>query len=153
MRAGKALMQYVSMACIAIALVVMVLVSGANRHLHAETIEASQLLIRIAELEIDPAQLEAYKAALAEEIETSVRLEPGVLSLSGVSINDNAAHIRLLEIYASQSAYKAHLKSPHFVKYKTSTAKMVKSLKLINTTPVKLCWKAGFAQSGAASCL
>ena len=30
-------------------------------------------IVRIAELEIDPAQLDAYKLALKEEIETSIR--------------------------------------------------------------------------------
>jgi hypothetical protein len=33
--------------------------------------------IRVAHIEIDPAQIEAYKAAVSEEIESSVRLEPG----------------------------------------------------------------------------
>ena len=35
--------------------------------------------MRLAELEIDPAQVDSYKAALKEEIEASIRLEPGVL--------------------------------------------------------------------------
>jgi hypothetical protein len=34
--------------------------------------------VRLAELEIDPAQIENYKAALKEEIETSIRVESGV---------------------------------------------------------------------------
>ncbi|WP_185827152.1 hypothetical protein [Edaphobacter aggregans] len=38
-------------------------------------------VVRLAELEIDPVQLEAYKAALREEIDTSIRIEPGVLTL------------------------------------------------------------------------
>jgi Antibiotic biosynthesis monooxygenase len=38
-------------------------------------------IVRIAELEIDPGQLDAYKLALKEEIETSIRVEPGVLTL------------------------------------------------------------------------
>lgn len=38
-------------------------------------------VVRIAELEMDPAQLDAYRAFLTEEIETSVTLEPDVLSL------------------------------------------------------------------------
>ena len=71
-----------------------------------ETAQASPPVVRIAELEIDPAQVDAYKAALTEEVEASVRLEPGVLALNAVSINDNPTHIRLLEIYASQSAYE-----------------------------------------------
>ena len=85
-------------------------------------------MVRIAELEIDPAQLDAYKAMLAEEQEASVRLEPGVLMLHSVAIADNPTQIRLLEVYASWSAYEAHLEAPHFVRYKTSTEKMVKSL-------------------------
>jgi hypothetical protein len=38
-------------------------------------------LVRIAELEITPEQLEAYKNAVRKEIEASIRIEPGVLKL------------------------------------------------------------------------
>ncbi len=31
------------------------------------------------------------------------------------------------------AAYEAHIKSPHFLKYKTSTEKMVRSLRLVDT--------------------
>src|SRR3954469_25862880 len=110
-------------------------------------------MVRIAEIEIDPGQLDAYKAILVEEQEASVRLEPGVLMLHSVAITDNTTHIRLLEVYASRSAYEAHLKAPHFVKYKTSTEKMVKSLKLIPTTPILLCAKSQGQAGGLASCM
>ena len=33
-------------------------------------------LVRLAELEIDAAQLDSYKAVLKEEIEASIRLDP-----------------------------------------------------------------------------
>ena len=69
-------------------------------------------VVRIAELEIDPAQLDSYKAALRTEIETSIRVEPGVLTLYAVSVKDHPAQIRLFEIYASPAAYAAHLQSP-----------------------------------------
>ena len=95
-------------------------------------------IVRIAELEIDPAQLDAYKAMLAEEVDTSVRSEPGVLSLNAVSLKGRPASIRLLEVYADQAAYDAHLTSPHFLKYKTGTAGMVRSLRLIETDPILL---------------
>ena len=110
-------------------------------------------MVRIAELEIDPQQLDAYKAILAEEQEASVRLEPGVLMLHSVAIADNPTHIRLLEVYASRSAYEAHLKSPHFIKYKTSTEKMVKSLRLVETTPILLCAKSKGQAGGPATCM
>ncbi|HEY3738723.1 MAG TPA: hypothetical protein VGL53_02705 [Bryobacteraceae bacterium] len=42
----------------------------------ADAEPAQGRVVRIAELEIDPAQLEAYKSALNAEIETSLRVEP-----------------------------------------------------------------------------
>ena len=98
--------------------------------------------VRIAEIEVDPDQLAAYKAILAEEQEASVRLEPGVLMLHSVAVAAQPNQIRLLEVYADRAAYEAHIRSPHFLKYKTSTEQMVRSLKLIETTPIALCAKS-----------
>ncbi|NYF90061.1 antibiotic biosynthesis monooxygenase [Tunturiibacter empetritectus] len=95
-------------------------------------------VVRLAELEIDPAQLESYKAALKEEIETSIRVELGVLTLYAVSVKDDPNQIRLFEIYRDEESYRAHLESPHFRKYKSVTQQMVKALKLIETEPVLL---------------
>ena len=94
--------------------------------------------VRVAELEIDPAQVDAYHAALKEEIEASIRLEPGVLSLLAVAVKDQPARVRIMEIYADVAAYQAHLETPHFKKYKTSTQNMVKSLNLLETDPILL---------------
>ena len=96
---------------------------------------------QIAEIEIDPAQLEQYKAAVKEHIETAVRVEPGVLMLYALSDKDNPTHIRVFEIYASEEAYKAHLNAPHFKKYKAVTQNMVQSLKLIKVAPVAFAAK------------
>jgi quinol monooxygenase YgiN len=90
------------------------------------------LLVRIAEVEIDSRYLEEYVAILKEEAEASVRLEPGVISIFPMFQRENPTEIRILEIYASQEAYEAHLKTPHFQKYKTTTPEMVKSLKLVD---------------------
>jgi quinol monooxygenase YgiN len=93
-------------------------------------------MVRLAKLVIDSAQLENYKALLKEEIETSVRLEPGVITLYAVSEKSNPTHITILEIYADTTAYKAHLQTPHFIKYKTGTKDMVKSLELAEADPL-----------------
>jgi quinol monooxygenase YgiN len=98
--------------------------------------------VRVAELEIDPAQLDAYKAAAKEEIEASVRLEMGVLALYAVAAKHDPAHIRVFEIYTDEDAYKAHLETPHFRKYKSATEGMVKQLKLTETIPIMLAAKA-----------
>jgi quinol monooxygenase YgiN len=93
-------------------------------------------MVRLAKLQIDSTQLDFYKEALKEEIETSLRIEPGVLTLYAVSEKDNPTHITILEIYANTDAYKAHLQTPHFIKYKTTTKEMVKSLELVETVPL-----------------
>lgn len=100
-------------------------------------------IVRIAELEIDPAQLDVYRALLAEEIEASIRLEPGVLMLHAVALTEAPEHIRLLEVYADEAAYQAHLATPHFQKYKTLTASMVRALRLIPVTPIMMGAKQG----------
>ena len=111
------------------------------------------LMVRIAVLEIDPTQLGAYKAILAEEQEASVRLEPGVLMLHSVQFADDPTQIRLLEVYANRDAYEAHIRSPHFLKYKTSTETMVKSLKLVPTNPILLCAKSSGRAGGPVTCM
>jgi len=98
-------------------------------------------VVHLAKLQIDPTQLENYKNALKEEIETSVRIEPGVLSLEAVAEKDNPSHITILEVYTDTTAYKAHLTTPHFKKYKSATKEMVKSLELVDTVPVVLGMK------------
>jgi len=100
--------------------------------------EETALNKAIAELEIDPAHLEAYKVALKEEIDTSIRVEPGVLTLYAVSIKDDPTRIRIFETYADMDAYNAHVQSPHFLKYKTGTQHMIRSLTLIETDPIAL---------------
>ncbi len=88
-------------------------------------------MIRIAEIEIFPENLEEYKAILKEESAASVKLETGVVSIFPMFQKENPTQIKILEIYANREAYESHLKTPHFLHYKTSTLKMVKSLKLI----------------------
>jgi quinol monooxygenase YgiN len=103
----------------------------------------SRVVVRLAELEIDPAQLERYKVFLREEIETSIRIEPGVLTLYAVAVKGQPTQIRMFEMYANQAAYEAHVQTPHFLKYKTGTQRMVTSLKLLETETVLLGAKAG----------
>jgi len=98
----------------------------------------NERVVRLAELEVDPAHLNTYKAALRREIEASVRAEPGVLTLYAVSVKDHPSQIRLFEMYANTAAYQAHLQSEHFRRYKSETAGIVKSLRLIETEPILL---------------
>lgn len=90
------------------------------------------MLVRISEIAIVPADLQAYQRILEEEAAASVRLEPGVLCIFPMFEKDDPTRVKILEIYASRAAYEAHIQSPQFQKYKTSTLKMVKSLRLVD---------------------
>lgn len=71
-----------------------------------------QPLVRMAELEIDPSQLAAYRYALKEEISTSIRVEPGVRTLYAVAVKGHPEQIRIFETYADQAATKRMFKLP-----------------------------------------
>ena len=100
--------------------------------------QADGQYVQVAEIEIDPMQLDAYRAAVQEQIDAAIRKEPGVLVLYAVSEKDNPAHVRVFEVYRDRNAYEAHLGSDHFKKYKATTERMVKSLKLVQTVPIML---------------
>ena len=100
--------------------------------------EVGEVIVRIAELDIDPARLDAYKLILKEEIETSIRVEPGVLTLYAVSLKGHPDQIRLFEMYRDAASYESHVQSPHFKAYKAQTQEMVKGLRLIESEPILL---------------
>jgi quinol monooxygenase YgiN len=108
---------------------------------HVLVKDPQSVVVRIAELEIDPAQLDLYKAAVKEEMSDAIRLEPGVLAIYSVAEKDNPARLRFFEIYANDEAYRSHLESPHFKKYVATTKPMIRSRKLIETVPVQLSAK------------
>lgn len=105
---------------------------------HTSSAQQKDMMIRIAEIEIFPENLEEYKAILKVESAASVKLETGVVSILPMFQKENPTLIKILEIYANREAYEAHLKTPHFLHYKTSTLKMVKSLKLIEMNALDL---------------
>ena len=93
-------------------------------------------IVRLAEIEVEPAFLEEYMTFAKEVGETSVKVEPGVLTLFSMQTKEDPCKIYILEIYADQEAYQSHIQTAHFKKYKEGTAKMVKSLKLIDVNPL-----------------
>ncbi len=103
-----------------------------------ESGHADKYIVRIAEIEIDPAQSKGYRAALQKAVEAAERTEAGVLALNAVSVKGHPEQIRVFEVYASQAAYQSHLQTPHFKEYKARTKNMVRSLKLLDTDTIVL---------------
>ncbi|MBP9481184.1 MAG: carboxymuconolactone decarboxylase family protein [Parabacteroides sp.] len=100
-----------------------------------DTITGSQK-VRLAKIVVDQARLNEYNSYLKEEIESSMRLEPGVLTLYATFEKERQNRITILEIYANEEAYQSHIKTPHFLKYKQGTLDMVQELELIDSTPL-----------------
>jgi len=100
-----------------------------------DTITGSQK-VRLAKIVVDQARLNEYNAYLKDEIESSMLLEPGVLTLYATFEKERPNRITILEIYANEEAYQSHIKTPHFLKYKQGTLDMVQELELIDSTPL-----------------
>lgn len=90
------------------------------------------MMIRLSEIQVAADYLDQYLDILKEEAAASMRLEPGVISIFPMARQDEPTQIRILEIYADHAAYESHLQSAHFQRYKTTTLKMVQSLKLVD---------------------
>jgi len=95
--------------------------------------QSSNSMYRIAKIKVDANQLSAYKVALQEQMNAAIKLEPGVLSYTAVADKKDATQITILEVYASQEAYQAHILTAHFKKYKETVKDMVLALELIDT--------------------
>ena len=107
-----------------------------SNHLMSQT--NSGRYMRIARIEVDSPQLEPFKAALREGMAEAVKKEPGVLNLSAVYEKDHPTRITVFEIYADENAYKSHIQTPHFLNYKTRVQHMVKSLELVDVSPIAM---------------
>ena len=98
--------------------------------------ENDMLVVRIAEIEVHPEWLEAYLAAAGTVGAESVAKEPGVVCIFPMQKKESPTSIRIVEIYRSEEAYKEHLATPHFRKYKEGTPHMIKSLELVPMRPL-----------------
>ncbi len=93
-------------------------------------------IVRLSRIEVYPQYLDEYMKMATEVGATSLRTEPGVLTIYALADKKNPCLITILETYASQDAYKSHIASPHFQKYKQGTLNMVKSLDLCDQNPL-----------------
>ena len=99
-------------------------------------ITQKNMIVRIAEIEVYPQYLKEYLEFANEVDRLSVEREPGVICLFPMQSAEDPTQIRILEIYASDAAYQAHLKTEHFQRYKQGTLHMVKSLSLPTMKPL-----------------
>ncbi len=93
-------------------------------------------IVRLSKIEVYPQFLDEYVVFATEVGTISLLTEPGVLTMYAMQDKENPCMITILETYSSQKAYKAHIASEHFQKYKKGTLHMVKNLELCDQTPL-----------------
>ena len=93
-------------------------------------------IVRLSKIEVYPQYLDEYMQYAVEVGEISLRTEPGVLTMYAVQDKEDLTLVTILETYVSQAAYRSHVASAHFQKYKQGTLHMVKSLQLCDQTPL-----------------
>lgn len=89
-------------------------------------------IIRLSKIEVNPVYLDEYLKFAREVGEVSLLTEPGVLTMYAMQEKENPCKITILETYASKEAYRSHIASAHFQKYKQGTLHMVKNLQLVD---------------------
>lgn len=97
---------------------------------------ASDMLIRLAVIEVYPEYLQEYLEAASTVGGESVAKEPGVVCIFPMQMKNEPNQIRIIEIYRNQEAYQSHLQTKHFLTYKNGTLHMVKSLDLQEMRPL-----------------
>lgn len=93
-------------------------------------------IVRLSKIQVNPKYLEEYMKYAMEVGTISLETEPGVLTMYAVADKEKPCNITILETYASQEAYKSHIASEHFQKYKQGTLHMVDSLRLDDVIPL-----------------
>ena len=93
-------------------------------------------IVRLSKIQVNPEYLDEYMKFAVEVGTISLETEPGVLTMYAVADKDNPCNITILETYASQDAYKSHIASEHFQRYKQGTLHMVDSLRLDDVEPL-----------------
>lgn len=101
-----------------------------------DSVKGMKMLVRISEIEVYPEYLNEYLKFALTVGATSVREEPGVIAIYPMVQQRDSCQIRILEIYASQEAYRYHIGTKHFQTYKQGTLHMVKRLDLVDMTPM-----------------
>lgn len=84
--------------------------------------------VRLSKIEVYPQWLDEYMQYAMEVGTVSLQTEPGVLTMYAVADKDNPCNVTILETYSSQDAYRKHIASSHFQKYKQGRSTWSKAL-------------------------
>ena len=93
------------------------------------------LYINAVDLDINPADMDAYMAALRENGAKAVT-EPGCREFNIQVLAKDPNHVFLYEVYDNEAALTAHRATDHFKKFAAATADMVAKRDVRGMTPI-----------------
>jgi quinol monooxygenase YgiN len=81
--------------------------------------------LRLISAQIPANRSQAFKEALTTEMKAGLKQEPGLLGCLAGTLADKPAAWRILEIYADQPAYQAHLQGTAFKMFADQTKDLI----------------------------
>lgn len=95
---------------------------------------ANSFYLRLVQVKVEEAGSKYFKEALQTEMTTGLNQEPGLLGCLAGTLADHRNEWRILEIYADQPAYQAHLQSAAFNNFSKNIQKLVDSAEAVELT-------------------
>jgi (4S)-4-hydroxy-5-phosphonooxypentane-2,3-dione isomerase len=86
--------------------------------------QSAPLYINLVELDIVPAEMDKFLAAIKENAAASVK-EPGCRVFDIAVSSKDPHHVLLFEVYDNAAALDAHRTTDHYKKYQATTSNMV----------------------------
>jgi quinol monooxygenase YgiN len=127
-----------SAAALALAVFAWLLLAVPSQRADAQSVA---LYVAAIDLDIVPAEIEKFKAALMENAAASVK-EPGCREFNIHVLASNPNHIFIYEVYDNEAAAQAHRTTDHFKKYAATTANMVAKREVRAMASVAMNYKA-----------
>ncbi|WP_224553782.1 putative quinol monooxygenase [Pectobacterium versatile] len=94
-------------------------------------------------VDVKPEFDKIFRDIVFPEMAQSLNVEDGVMAMYAVTGNGNSTRWYFYEIYASEDAYQAHRRTPHFQDYLNQTENMTTYKKTISVVPTLLMNKGG----------
>lgn len=101
----------------------------------------AQPVVRMFELQTDPARAQAFDVAGRRNLQASNREEAGVLAMHAVASQEKPGMAYVFEVYADDAAYRRHVDTRHYRRFVETTRPLVASKQPIETDPVFLAEK------------
>ncbi len=101
------------------------------------------LLVVHVDVEVDPDQLDAFRAATEVNAAAS-RQEPGVVRFDVLEDRERPAHMVFVEVYRDEAAAAAHKETAHYQRWRDAVAPMMarprSRVEYVNVSPDDAGW-------------